>query len=144
MELQIHTRGACYITFGNSQIISLYDIIAFLNSLRPRQNGRHFPDDSFKRISLNENVWIKIKISLKFLPMGPINNILELVQIMAWCRPGYKPLSESMLTRFTRWRCVRYILFIYSLPNQHTNNSKAINIPVQITFCLTHCGLVTI
>ena len=32
-----------------------------LNTLRPRQNGRHFPDDIFKRIFLNEKVWTPIK-----------------------------------------------------------------------------------
>ena len=31
-------------------------------------NGRHFADDIFKWIFLNENVWIPIKISLKFVP----------------------------------------------------------------------------
>ena len=67
------------------------------NTLRPRQNGRHFADDTFKRIFLNENVWISIKISLKFVPEGPINDIPELVQIMAWRRPGDKPLSEPMM-----------------------------------------------
>ena len=36
--------------------------------MRPRQNGRHFPDDFFKGIFLNENVRISIKISLKFVP----------------------------------------------------------------------------
>ena len=30
------------------------------------------------------NVWILIKISLKFVPRGPISIILALVQIMAW------------------------------------------------------------
>ena len=34
----------------------------WLNTLRPRQNGRHFADDIFKCIFLNENVWIPIKI----------------------------------------------------------------------------------
>ena len=29
-----------------------------INKLRPRQNGRHFADDTFKRIFLNENVKI--------------------------------------------------------------------------------------
>ena len=29
-----------------------------LNTLRPRQNGRRFADDTFKRIFLNENVRI--------------------------------------------------------------------------------------
>ena len=55
-----------------------------INTLRPRQNGRHFPDDNFKCIFLNENVWRSIKISLKFVCKGPINNIPALVQIMAW------------------------------------------------------------
>ena len=68
-----------------------------INSLRPRQNGRHFPDDTFKHIFLNENVRILIKISLKFVPKGPINNIPALAQIMAWRRPGDKPLSEPMV-----------------------------------------------
>ena len=36
--------------------------VTYLNTLRPRQNGRHFPDDIFKCIFLNENVWISIKI----------------------------------------------------------------------------------
>ena len=29
-----------------------------INTLRPRQNGRHFPDDIFKWIFVNENAWI--------------------------------------------------------------------------------------
>ena len=70
---------------------------AIFNTLRPRQNGRHFADDTFKRIFLNETFRISIKISLKFVPKGPINNIPALVQIMAWCRPGDKPLSEPMM-----------------------------------------------
>ena len=60
-----------------------------INTLRPRQNGRHFADDIFKCIFLNENIWIPVKISLKFAPQGPINNIPALVQIMAWRRPSH-------------------------------------------------------
>ena len=67
------------------------------NTLRPRQNCRYFADDIFKCIFLNENVWISLKISLKFIPKGSINNIPALVQIMAWRRPGDKPLSEPMM-----------------------------------------------
>ena len=77
-----------------------------VNTLRPRQNGRHFPDDTFKRIFLNENVRIPIKISMKFVPMSPINNIPALVQIMAWRRPGDKPLSEPMMVSLTTEICV--------------------------------------
>ena len=49
------------------------------NTLRPRHNSRHFPDDMFKCIFLTENVWIPITISVKFVPKGPINNIPALV-----------------------------------------------------------------
>ena len=68
-----------------------------INTLRPRQNGGHFPNNIFQWISLNENVWISIKISMKLVPWGSIDNILALVQILAWCQSGYKPLSEPMM-----------------------------------------------
>ena len=74
----------------------LQKCISCFNTLRPRQNGRHFPDYIFKCIFLNENVLISIKFSLKFIPKGPINNIPALVQIMAWRRPGDKPLPEPI------------------------------------------------
>ena len=62
-----------------------------INTLRRRQNGRRFADDIFKRIFLSENVRISIKISLKFVRKGPINNNRAMVHIMAWCRSGDKP-----------------------------------------------------
>ena len=77
-----------------------------VNTLRPSQNGRHFADDIFKRIFVNENVRISINISLKFVPKGPINNIPALVQIMAWRRPGDKPLSETMMVCLPTHICV--------------------------------------
>ena len=76
------------------------------NTLRPRQNGWHFADYIFKRIFFNENVWISIKISLKFVPKGPINKIPALFQIMAWCRPGNKPSSEANLVSLLMHQCV--------------------------------------
>ena len=66
--------------------------------LTPRQNGQHFPDEIFKSIFLNENVSIAIEISLKFVPKGPINNILALVQIMVRCRPGTIWTNAGKLT----------------------------------------------
>ena len=77
-----------------------------LNTLRPRQNGRLFPENILKRIFMNENVWISIKMSLKFALKGPINNIPALVQIMAWHRPGDKPLSEPMMIILLTHICV--------------------------------------
>ena len=80
--------------------------VFLFNTWRPRQNGRHFADDIFKCIFVDENVWIPIKISMKFVPKGPINKISALVQIMAWYCPGDKPLSETMMVRLTTHICV--------------------------------------
>ena len=55
----------------------------------------------FKGIFLNENVRISIDISLNFVPYSPIDYKSALVQIMAWHRPGYKPLSEPEMAYFT-------------------------------------------
>ena len=68
----------------------------------PSLSRRHL----FNYIFLNEKVWISIKISLKFVPKDPINNIPALVQIMAWRRPGDKPLSETMLDSLLTHICV--------------------------------------
>ena len=46
---------------------------------------------------MNEKFCILIKISLKFVPKGPIDNP-ALVQVMPW---RAKPLSEPLLTQFT-------------------------------------------
>ena len=62
-----------------------------------KKGRRHFADDMFKCIFLNENVWILINIALKFVPKDQINNIPALVQIKAWRQPGDKPLSEPMM-----------------------------------------------
>ena len=93
-------------TLFNSLQPSEVNMHHFINILRPRQNGRHLSDDTFRCIFLNENVWILIKISLKFVPKGRINNIPALVQIMAWHRPGHKPLSEPMMVSLLTHICV--------------------------------------
>ena len=80
--------------------------LLWVNTLRPRQNGRLFADDTFKHIFLNENMRISTKISLKFVRKSPINNIPALVQIMAWPWSGSKPLSEPMLVSQLTLMCV--------------------------------------
>ena len=81
-------------------------VIDMVNTLKPRQNGRLLADETFKRIFLNEIIIILIKISRKFVPEGPIINIPALVQIMAWRRPGDKPLSEPMVVSLPTHICV--------------------------------------
>ena len=77
-----------------------------INTLRPRQDGRCFPDNIFKRIFVNEIIWIWIKISLKFVPRCRINNISALVQKLALGRQGDKPLSEPMMVSLLTHICV--------------------------------------
>ena len=89
--------------------------ISTVNTLRPRQNGRHFPDDTFKRIFMNENIRISINISLKFVPKGLINNIPALVQIMAWRRPGDKPLFEPMMVNLLTHICITWPQWVNTL-----------------------------
>ena len=83
-----------------------YWLLRQTNTLWPKHNGRHFADDILKCIFLNENAWIPIEISLKFVPKGPIDNIPALVKLMAWRRPGDKPLPEPMMVRLPTHICV--------------------------------------
>ena len=78
----------------------------YVNTLRPRQNCRHFQTTFFKWTFLNESVWISINISLRFVPRSPINNIPTLIHVLVWHRPGDKPLSEPMMVRLPTHTCV--------------------------------------
>ena len=71
------------------------------------QNGRHFADDTFKPIFLNENIRISIEISLKFVPKVPINNNPTLVQIMAWGRYGL--FTDAYMRHYASMTLVRPI-----------------------------------
>ena len=70
-----------------------------LNTLRPRQKGRHFPDDSFRCIFVNGNVWISIKISLNFVSKGPIKGP------RIGSDNGLAPMMVSLLTHI----CVAWV-----------------------------------
>ena len=109
-----------YLTLGNCLYVNVVRRGSFL--LYPwwapgelTHWGRDKMDDTFKRISVNENVRILIEISLKFVPKGPINNIPALVQIMAWHRPGDKPLSEPMLVCLPTHICATRPQWVKSL-----------------------------
>ena len=98
-----------------------------LNTFRPRQNGRHFANDIFKCIFLNENVWIPIKNSLTFVPKGPINNIPILVQIMAWRRSGDKPFSKSMSVSTLTHICVTRPQWVWTAGKYWKRNTVLIS-----------------
>ena len=89
---QLMTIISAMVLFGS--LAGVHILFCLSSTLKPRQNGRHFADDIFKCIFLNEN---SIGISLKFVPDGSIDNIQSLDQIMACRRPGDKPSSEPMM-----------------------------------------------
>ena len=114
------------------QLRNVYDI----NTLRPRRSRHHFADDYFKCIFSNENVWISFMISLKFVPNVRINNIPALVQIMAWRRPGDKPLSEPMMVKLLTHICgitqPRWVKQAHSITCAYTSYSYKLSIILSI------------
>ena len=100
-------------SLSQSPCIHLWGLV--FNTLRQKQNGRLFPDDNFKCIFLNENVWISVKISLKFVTKGPINNNPTLVEIMAWRRPGDKPLSKPLMVRLPTHISITWLQWVNTL-----------------------------
>ena len=94
MSFHISMEGNALVIWNQMQLIT-YLVCAYqqnmiahwqfpLNTLSPRQNGRYLISDIFKCIFMNENFCILIRISLKFVRKGPIDNTLALVQVMAW------------------------------------------------------------
>ena len=129
----ITERMSCYQVFTMQRNSTLSKSI--LNTLRLKQNGRHFANNIFKCISLDENVWILIKISLKFILKGPNNNIdiTALVQIMAWCWQGDKPFSEPMMVSLLMRICVSQLqwVIIIEKPKYNSIQLKSINLGVK-------------
>ena len=58
-------------------------------------------NDIFKCIFMNEKLCNLSLTSLKFVHKGQIDNKSALVQVMAWCQTGDKPLPEPMFEEFT-------------------------------------------
>ena len=84
---------------GSDLVLPQYTIFSTrkITTLRLRQNGRHFINDIFKCIFLNENVWMLMKICLQIVLRCSIKNIAASFQIMAWHLPCNKPLSEPKM-----------------------------------------------
>ena len=77
-----------------------------VNILRPRQNGRQFPYNIFKCYFLNETPQMLINSSLEFVLKDLVNHTPAFVQIMAWDRPGDKPLSKPVMSSLLKHICV--------------------------------------
>ena len=82
-----------------------WQIISFPNTWRKILSSvaeTKWPPPCWRHIQrhflFNDNVYSSIQILLKCVPEGQINNIPALVQVMVWCRPDDKPLSELLIT----------------------------------------------
>ena len=73
-----YTWYQCLMTLWVLRLLMWHNIYSpemhtIFNSSPAGQNGRHFADDIFRCIFLNETFCILIEISLKFVPKGPID-----------------------------------------------------------------------
>ena len=104
---------------GSNFKIVIFTLILWIDILTRR--GRDKMEGIFQTKFSNALSWMKmyqlrLKISLMFVPKGPINNIPALVPIMAWRRPGDKPLSEPMMVSLPTHICkivVRWVPWNY-------------------------------
>ena len=122
-----HLRDLVGHLFVGGLVFMVELMVCRFNTLRLWRNG-HFVDDIFKRIFFITNVWVLIKMSLKLVSKGPINNIPALVQIMAWRRPGAKPLPEPMMASFlmhmrhSAW--MSYIILFHTKNDSQMSSAK--------------------
>ena len=104
--------------------------------------AHHISDDIFKYIFLNDNVCIAIRISLKFVPEGPIHNIPSLVQKITWRLVGAKPLSESMMVSLLMHVCairpqwVNWLLFVKESLNSSPSSQNGRHFTDDILRCI--------
>ena len=88
-------------------------------------------DDIFNCIFLNGNDRIPIQISLKYVLGSPVDHKPTLVQVMAWCRTGDKPLPGPMMTQFIdaymrHYGEMRYLIYgLTSTSVKLTNHKKS-------------------
>ena len=124
----------CFVVFMISMFMDSLDILSLsmifvegqLSHCPLDKMAAIFEDDIFNCIFLTENILISIKFSLKFIPKLQINNIPEIVQIMAWCRPSDKLLSEKMMVSLLTHMCG--LSELYCIPNKMQKVAESITI----------------
>ena len=82
------------------------DIYTIVFNIEAETKWPPLPIRRFQMLFLERKCMISIKISFKFVPKGPFNNIPALVQIIAWRRPGDMPLSETIMVSLLTQICV--------------------------------------
>ena len=89
----------------------------YFNSLRPRQNGHHFQTTFSNVISWMKMYEFPLRFHWSLFPRVDFNNIPALGQIMAWRRPGDKPLSEPMMVSLLTHRCATRPQWVNKIKN---------------------------
>ena len=144
------TQLLCFVNNRNQDSPPVYHKVRTfvrVNTLRLRQYGRHVSDNIFKCIFLNENVWISLKIWLKFVPKDWINNIPALVQIMVGAdqathisvtRPQWvKKLTFDHLNKYIEWPHVSRTSAVYNKSSQWLPNTP---LPASVNALLVNCA----
>ena len=78
---------------------------ALINTLRSKQNVRHFTRRHFRIHFLDWMQDVIKNVLHKFVPKGATDNIPALFQSMALCWPSDKPLSEPMMVSLLTHIC---------------------------------------
>ena len=119
--------GVCFTAFLYQSVVLLS-----INTLRPRKVAI-----SFQRTFSNAFSWKKIyKFGLKFHWSFFLRVQLTmfhhwyLVQIMAWRRPGDKPLSEPMMVRLPTHICVTRPQWVKDIADELSCHEWKANYPV--------------
>ena len=116
-------KDSCKVTW----MIIIHSMLFLTHWDRKKKNGCHFTDGIFKRIFLNENALISMKISLNFYHKSSTDNIPALVQTAAWHRPDdlshypnqwwlvywrtYAPLGLNGLIKLNPNQSISHVVF---------------------------------
>ena len=103
-------RRALLLKFATGYV--LLKLANYFKTLRPRRNRQHFADNIPKGNFFNESALIEQIKSLKFV--GTTNNIVALVQIIAWSRPSDTLLFEPVIVSLLTHICVIQPQWIYN------------------------------
>ena len=86
-----------------------------LNQLALDKMAVILTDDKFKDITLIKTTEFRFEFQRNLFPGAPVDNEQALVQVMALCRTGDKPLPEVMLTQFTDAFMRHYGIWVKSI-----------------------------
>ena len=114
-SITIHKNGALTMT---QRTASMAWFVSFaINTLMPKQYGRHFADSIFKCVFLNENVFILIKVSMTFV------HRVQLTIFQHWFNWYVAWLAPNQY--LNQWWLVYWLIFASPGHNESTSLKEA-------------------